>query len=447
MAEPRFEDVVCKAAYCSAKLGDAQGIVGLQTWCESTAQRKFPWLSALVKHAERKDHPSSERLHQHWRLARSATDPEPEGGTKMSETAKVEREGKDGTTKNGPTIKLMTRESTNVNNSNPFQGNHAVVSFLANEVVDIYLTVGDYKSALEWQDAVKHLKTKAPDGITKNLNLNEDFNAVKALGSFQDFDFKTAQEHLDLVPKLTALQNPLENCDIERSDVYNLLSIRKTSWLLIIESLCRNHLLGCAASPLTSKNGISGAHPEIWRYSVLKFIFAHSLFEILEFPVTPGAELDLHPSEQNLKALIPLELEIAVHLTELHLAVASLARKLGNLKLAENYLSSEVMWMTNGPSRFKLDRSSPQKPLVTVMEEGTTKDLSTLVSFRLERECCKLFHSSNQKPQAWEQMASIILKYTTLSNPAIPTGATIADLRTQLSVTLRPGEVADGGLP
>lgn len=57
------------------------------------------------------------------------------------------------------------------------------------------------------------------------------------------------------------------------------------------------------------------------------------------------------------------------------------------------------------------------------MEEGTTKDLSTLVSFRLERECCKLFHSSNQKPQAWEQMASIILKYTTLSNPAIPTGA------------------------
>lgn len=47
------------------------------------------------------------------------------------------------------------------------------------QVVDIYLTVGDYKSALEWQDAVKHLKTKAPDGITKNLNLNEDFNAVK----------------------------------------------------------------------------------------------------------------------------------------------------------------------------------------------------------------------------------------------------------------------------
>lgn len=52
--------------------------------------------------------------------------------------------------------------------------------------------------------------------------------------------------------------------------------------------------------------------------------------------------------------LSALELEIAVHLTELHLAVASLARKLGNLKLAENYLSSEVMWMTNGPSRVSL---------------------------------------------------------------------------------------------
>ncbi|XP_071818149.1 serine/threonine-protein kinase SMG1-like isoform X2 [Apostichopus japonicus] len=480
-AEPRFEDVVCKAAYCSAKLGDAQGIVGLQTWCESTAQRKFPWLSALVKHAERNFESCAtetiQALKDYINIGDSSDLPPilNQKGTKMSETAKVEREGKDGTTKNGPTIKLMTRESTNVNNSNPFQGNHAVVSFLANEVVDIYLTVGDYKSALEWQDAVKHLKTKAPDGITKNLNLNEDFNAVKALGSFQDFDFKTAQEHLDLVPKLTALQNPLENCDIERSDVYNLLSIRKTSWLLIIESLCRNHLLGCAASPLTSKNGISGAHPEMSKILDM-FEKAGQLqrgglkLNLLEWPsltsdlasmsqltsmmtntvqtMSPnfllplGAELDLHPSEQNLKALIravvltsyqlhlqrmrgnsALELEIAVHLTELHLAVASLARKLGNLKLADNYLSSEVMWMTNGPSRFKLDRSSPQKPLVTVMEEGTTKDLSTLVSFRLERECCKLFHSSNQKPQAWEQMASIILKYTTLSNPAIPTGA------------------------
>ncbi|PIK62568.1 putative serine/threonine-protein kinase SMG1 [Apostichopus japonicus] len=296
----------------------------------------------------------------------------------------------------------------------------------------IYLTVGDYKSALEWQDAVKHLKTKAPDGITKNLNLNEDFNAVKALGSFQDFDFKTAQEHLDLVPKLTALQNPLENCDIERSDVYNLLSIRKTSWLLIIESLCRNHLLGCAANPLTSKNGISGAHPEMSKILEM-FEKAGQLqrgglkLNLLEWPsltsdlasmsqltsmmtntvqtMSPnfllplGAELDLHPSEQNLKALIravvltsyqlhlqrmrgnsALELEIAVHLTELHLAVASLARKLGNLKLAENFLSSEVI----------------------------VDDQWTVTTTKSHK------HGNRWPPSS---------QYTTLSNPAIPTGA------------------------
>lgn len=54
---------------------------------------------------------------------------------KGSEVTKPERESKEGT-KNGPTIKLMTRDSNNGNNSNnPFQGNPAVVSFLANEVI------------------------------------------------------------------------------------------------------------------------------------------------------------------------------------------------------------------------------------------------------------------------------------------------------------------------
>lgn len=46
-------------------------------------------------------------------------------------------------------------------------------------------------------------------------------------------------------------------------------------------------------------------------------------------------------------------MEIAIHLNELHLAVASLARKLGNLKLAEKFLLCQVTWMTKGMSQVQ----------------------------------------------------------------------------------------------
>ncbi|KAL4241086.1 Serine/threonine-protein kinase smg1 [Mactra antiquata] len=403
----QFETVLQYLCVALCHLGDTDAVNGLYAWCKDVIGRKFTWIKAAAdKAAGRYEDAVDEYRSVMKTLIQSD---KTEDDMVDVEDIRVGILGKLG----GDTSRLPGDAISKVN--------------IANEVLDCYVQLSDWDSAVKWYEEYSRLQA---DSVVNLPHLNRDVWFLRSMAAGDEIVSSTVEEQLDLIPGLTDLTK-WGLTDRECRAQSNLLKATAT----IKEHSVNNHRTEIMDRLKNSMNGFKSllklqgmdwpvlASPDTLALLTSTSVLKSHIDEVSsgKIPLLPLSErMPLNESDHkihtflqairvvNHQSMISSNAELKDHLYKLQLATASLARKQQNYSLSEKLLLDLTSNMLNGENVVSL-----QAGLKDLYSVNGPKKQDIL---KIGRESAKLLHCISDQHEAMSVLCNSLIDFSSGEN-------------------------------
>ncbi|XP_076458807.1 serine/threonine-protein kinase SMG1-like [Babylonia areolata] len=477
--ESEFEQGVVYLVRALCDLNCPEAVQGVYSWCRLNAGKKFAWVKAATERASRKYEQAAK---EYQSVLKNMLCIEDGSETKeSSESADSSPEHRQLNKK--ISVENSSKQSSSSSLSKQNQPLPTTVSFITNEVVEMYLKLSDWNSVLQWQEQLNTWRSDT--GLThlqSSFHCSVDINYIKAMASFEVGDLEAVRSSLELVPGGSLSEgNKAEHSNLHqwsprtelahmqrqflraatlleeqrqtnhRAEVIRflnqaeksgegLLRLAAIEWppLLSGELLTETAVVGTLRKQLEDRKGKTYLLPLSSRLRALEDQDVTNYLQMLKLI---SVQLNLQACDKRS--------ELLSHQSNLQITAATLARKQTNFQLAENLLTHQTLCLLSQPEE---DGRAGQGDLPSLISSLKGCDsLETLEVMRVERESAKLLYALNQPRKALDILSSSVAACltsgkSTLNGVVKPSRASCGELCSRSLMTLTKWLQADSKL-
>ncbi|KAL8580399.1 hypothetical protein ACOMHN_020876 [Nucella lapillus] len=448
--ESEFEQGVVYLVRALCDLSCPEAVQGVYSWCRLNAGKKFAWVKAAAERASRKYEQAAKEYQSVLKIMLCI-----ENGSETKESS----ESAESSPEHRQVNRKILVESSNKQSSLSPSSKHVqplptTVSFITDEVVDMYLKLSDWNSVVQWQEQLNIWRCDT--GLTplqSSFHSSVDINYIKALASFEAGDLESVRSNLELVPGASLSEgNKAEPSNLHhwapRTELAHMQRQFLRAATLLEEQRHTNH----RAEVIRFLNQAEKSGEGLLRLAAMEWPPSLSGELLTETSIVGTLRKQLEdrkgktfllPLSSRLRALedqdvtnclqmlrlISLQLklpacdkkkELLSHQSNLQITAATLARKQTNFQLAENLLTQQTLSLLSQPGE---DKHSAQNDLPSLISSLKGRDsLELLEVMRVERESAKLLYALNQSRKALDILSSSVASYLTLGGKSTLNG-------------------------
>ncbi|XP_052059400.1 serine/threonine-protein kinase SMG1-like isoform X1 [Mytilus californianus] len=411
-----FEQTVLYLVKGLLDLKQPDALMGVYSWCKDVMGKKLLWIKALVEKAAGRYENAGKEL-------------------KSSVKALLNTDQDDVDTDGKPDIVIPQKIKgiLSKHNTTPVQQETHLpiirLNFIVNQVVECYQSLGDWKSVMEWQEAVMEYRQDTSFiTLQTAFNTDIDINYVRALSEFDLNNISGVKENMELVPggslnnvtkqelqvgeiwgtsqKLDLVYQHyvkvaaaiIDQKQIKPEFVKSLLQSEK-----IIEDLLR---VSSFEWPLLSSQKIL---TELYTIFCLRRQLEDKTRKPILLPISSDFILDKDEHDVSTFLQVQRFVNIQQHLPglekksnligqqlKLQLGISNLARKQENYILAEKLLLQQINLLSDGGSEN--GRQLKQDAILPALTRlrGSNSSINQIDVLRVERTAAKLLQSTGQ---------------------------------------------------
>lgn len=448
--ESEFEQGVVYLVRALCDLNCPEAVQGVYNWCRFNAGKKFAWVKAAAERASKRYEQAAK---EYQSVLKTMLCIEEGSETKeSSESAESSPEHRQLNRK--ISVETSNKQSSSSPLSKQPQPLPATVSFITDEMMEMYLKLSDWNSVLQWQEQLNVWRSDT--GLThlqSSFHSSVDINYIKAMASFELGELEAVRSSLELVPGASLSEgNKAEHSNLHhwspRSELAHMQRQFLRAATLLEEQRQTNH----RAEVIRFLNQAEKSGEGLLRLAALEWppVLSGELLTETTIVGTLRKQLEdrkgktyLLPLSSRLSAmedqdvtnylqmlrLISLQLklpacdkktELLSHQNNLQITAATLARKQTNFQLAENLLTCQMLRLLSQPEEDAHSRQNDLPSLISSLKGCDS--LEMLEVMRVERESAKLLYALSQPRKALDILSSSVASYLTLGGKSTLNG-------------------------
>ncbi|CAC5378702.1 unnamed protein product [Mytilus coruscus] len=382
-----FEQTVLYLVKGLLDLKQPDALMGVYSWCKDVMGKKLLWIKALVEKAAGRYENAGKEL-------------------KSSVKALLNTDQDDMDTDGKPDI---IKQETHL----PI----IRLNFIVNQVVECYQSLGDWKSVMEWQEAVMEYRQDTSFiTLQTAFNTDIDINYVRALSEFDLNNISGVKENMELVPggslndvtkqelqvgeiwgtsqKLDLVYQHyvkvaaviIDQKQIKPEFVKSLLQSEKIIEDLLRKILTELYTIFCLRRQLEDKT----------RKPILLPISGDFILDKDEHDVSTFLQVQRFVNIQQHLPGLDKKSNLMGQQLKLQLGISNLARKQENYVLAEKLLLQQINLLSDGGSEN--GRQLKQDAILPALTRlrGSNSSINQLDVLRVERTAAKLLQATGQ---------------------------------------------------
>ncbi|XP_052759875.1 serine/threonine-protein kinase SMG1-like [Mya arenaria] len=401
-------------------LGEADSVQGVYTWCKDVLGKKMAWIKAAVEKASgRYEVAAKEYRTVIQGLLQTEED--------RDETVKSDETGK---SDEAPTVPSKITGILGRPSLGPGAALGTRINMFANEVLNCYVQLEDWGSALEWQESYTQLRADTTLGIPAPT-YDTDINLIRAMSSFDHEEMGEARQHLDLVmgdgadwgltcgvqgalcklvrASTTAHQHAVNN---HKSEIMKELTETMDVCEGILKTQCTEWPILASPDVLSMLTMAATLQDHIDNKSVCLLPLSDNLqVDETDHNVSTFLQaIRLVKLQQAISGGVPPVKELSEQLKKLQLSTSSLARKQHNYSLAKSVLNKHAAILLEGRSEVMKGHDLDTLK-VSLKELHEVNGASMVDVLRLQREAAKLIHSTGDHRESVELLSGSVVGY------------------------------------
>ncbi|XP_077868684.1 serine/threonine-protein kinase SMG1-like [Saccoglossus kowalevskii] len=467
-----FEHAILIVVQAMCQLHSPEAIQGIQVWCKDIVGRNLPWIGAVAHQAAgRYEAAAGEYISGLQKYLGLESIPNYPVNSSMNRSS-MKKFGTS-TPPNSPKVKKLSTEVTNGNSVTPKKTllhktpdpDPLATEFIINQVVDCYVELCQWSEVEKWQDSVQRMRSENVNmNIQKAFTIHTDMNYIKALLSFEEHQFSSVADHLELIPggsldnlDDSSLSDVSENLSWDPRELqrHGDLQIMRTitHFQKLFESDDDNNLEMFSFSSVLEKTSkisdtclrvcsmewpcnLSPSHVIISQ-TINAFVNNENGKESFLPAVSKNLQLDpdhhdvgiynrllrlskyLHYFHKRLTDS-PIQTALDAEMFALQMASCRLARKQGNIQLAQDLLMDKFSQL-NGNEETDIefgvegeDAGNSTNPMLTALSTVFKKGIIDVQVQKLERETAKLLNSMGSISESQEVLSTCVVRHSSL---------------------------------